>query len=104
MLQVADCRLQVAQTTPVGMQVSNLQPGTCNLQLDRIMNANGSRLSGITKDLCAHWHQTKEHWRDAKCAEFERKYIEELVASVDKTVAVIDQLDNLLMKIRKDCE
>ena len=68
------------------------------------MNANGSRLSGITKDLCAHWHQTKEHWRDAKCAEFERKYIEELVASVDKTVAVIDQLDNLLMKIRKDCE
>ena len=68
------------------------------------MNPNGSRLSSLTKDLCGHWHQTKDYWRDAKADEFERKYIHELIASVDKTVGIIEQLDKLIGKIRKDCE
>ncbi len=68
------------------------------------MNANGSRLSGITKELWTQWQQTRESWRDAKSEEFEHKYLEELLASVDKTVTVIEQLDKLITKIRKDCE
>jgi len=68
------------------------------------MNANGARLGAITKELWLQWQQTKEYWRDAKSQEFERKYLEELLASVDKTVTVIEQLDKLVMKIRKDCE
>ncbi len=68
------------------------------------MNASGSRLSGITKELWAQWEQTKEYWRDAKSEEFEHKYLEELLASVDKTVTVIEQLDKLITKIKKDCE
>ena len=43
-------------------------------------------------------------WRDAKSDEFQHKYLEELVSSVDKTVAVIEQLDKLILKIRHDCE
>ena len=68
------------------------------------MNANGTRLSAITKELWRQWEQTKEYWQDNKSQEFERRYLEELVASVDKTVAVIEQVDKLIMKIRKDCE
>jgi hypothetical protein len=68
------------------------------------MNANASRLSGITKDLWGHWQQTKVYWRDSKAQEFEEKYLAELFASVDKTVGVIEQLDKLLQKIRRDCE
>jgi hypothetical protein len=68
------------------------------------MNANATRLSGITRDLWGHWQQTKAYWRDAKCREFEEKYLAELIASVDKTVGVIEQLDKLLQRIRKDCE
>ena len=68
------------------------------------MNANASRLSGITKDLRGQWQQTKAYWKDSKAQEFERKYLAELVASVDRTVGVIEQLDKLLQKIRKDCE
>jgi hypothetical protein len=68
------------------------------------MNANGTRLSATTKELWRQWQQTKEYWRDAKSQEFERKYLEELLASVDKTVTVIEQLDKLMAKIRKDCE
>jgi hypothetical protein len=68
------------------------------------MNANASRLSGITRDLWGQWQQTKVYWRDAKAQEFEEKYLAELFASVDKTVGVIEQLDKLLQKIRSDCE
>lgn len=68
------------------------------------MNANASRLSGITRDLWGRWQQTKAYWRDAKAQEFENKYLAELLSSVDKTVGFIEQLDKLLQKIKKDCE
>jgi thymidylate synthase len=68
------------------------------------MSANGSRISGLTKELWNQWQYTKDSWRDAKSAEFEHKYLEDLLATVDKTVNVIDQLDKLMAKIRKDCE
>lgn len=68
------------------------------------MNANSSRLSGLTSELWAKWQQTKDLWRDKKALEFERDYLGELRPSVDKTVDVMEQLDKLLTKIRKDCE
>jgi uncharacterized protein YeaO (DUF488 family) len=68
------------------------------------MKASSNRLSGLTKELRAQWLDTKSHWKDAKCEEFERRYMEELLASVDRTVTVIDQLDKLITKIRTDCE
>jgi hypothetical protein len=68
------------------------------------MKASGSRLAGLTKELRAQWQDTKNYWKDAKSQEFEHKYMEELLASVDRAVTVIDQLDKLVSKIRKDCE
>ena len=68
------------------------------------MNANGTRLAAITKELWGQWQQTKEYWRDAKSEEFEHMYLEELVSSVDKAVMVIEQLDKLITRIRRDCE
>ena len=68
------------------------------------MKASGNRLSGITKELRAQWLDTKSYWKDAKSQEFERRYMEELLASVDRTVTVIEQLEKLLTKIKTDCE
>ena len=68
------------------------------------MMASGNRLAGITKELRAQWLETKSYWKDAKSVEFERRYMEELLASVDRAVTVIEQLDKLVTKIRKDCE
>ena len=68
------------------------------------MNAHGTRLSGLTKELWTQWQETRAVWRDAKAEEFQHKYLEELVSGVDKTVAVIEQLDKLLLKIKHDCE
>jgi len=68
------------------------------------MKASGNNLSAITRELWAQWQHTKASWKDARSEEFERKYLEELLASVDRTVTVIEQLDKVLMKVRKDCE
>jgi hypothetical protein len=68
------------------------------------LSGNKSRLVGLTKELALQWEQTKNYWRDAKCAEFEHKYIEELVLGVDRTVMIIEKLDELLKKVKKDCE
>ena len=68
------------------------------------MSPNGSRLAMVTKDLLLQWQQTRESWTDVKSLEFERKYLEELKAGVDNAVTIIEQLENLLTKIRKDCE
>ena len=62
------------------------------------------RLTGVTKQLALQWAETKNYWRDEKSQEFERKYLQELFASVDRTVMVIEQLDKLISKIKKDCE
>jgi len=68
------------------------------------MKASGTRPSAITKELWNQWLQTREYWQDTKAEEFQRRYLEELVSSVEKAVTVIEQLDKLGDKIRKDCE
>ena len=68
------------------------------------MKGSGTRLTGITKELRAQWQDTKAYWKDAKSQEFEHRYMEELLASVDRTVTVMEQLDKLITKIRTECE
>jgi hypothetical protein len=68
------------------------------------MTATGTRLDALTRELWVNWQQTKTYWNDARAVEFERKYLQELVANVDKTVAVMEELDKLIGKIKKDCE
>jgi hypothetical protein len=68
------------------------------------MNANGSRLEAITRELWVQWQQTRQSWADDKSREFEQKYLQELVQSVEKSVAVIEQLDKLITRIKRDCE
>ena len=82
------------------------QAGRASLGQDTAesMQASGNNLTAITRELWAQWQQTKGSWRDARSDEFEHKYLEELLASVDRTVTVIEQLDKLLTKVRMDCE
>jgi len=68
------------------------------------MKSSGIKLSAITRELWAQWQQTKSCWKDERAKEFEQKYLEELMASVDRAVTSIEQLDKLVTKVRKDCE
>jgi len=70
------------------------------------MNPSGikNRLMSLTKGLATRWDETRNYWKDAKSLEFEQRYMNELSAGVDKTVTVLEKLDELLAKVRKDCE
>jgi len=68
------------------------------------LSGNKSRLVGLTRELILEWDETKTHWRDLKSAEFERQYLTELSANVNRAVLVLDQLEELLKKTRSECE
>ena len=63
-----------------------------------------SRLAAVTRELSLHWTETRHSWKDAKSLEFQRRYLEGLFAQVDKSITVIEKLDALLEKVKKDCE
>ena len=66
--------------------------------------ASRAQLARRTKELNVSWEQTKNYWRDAKAREFESKYIASLPDAVNASVTIIEELDKILNKIRKDCE
>jgi hypothetical protein len=68
------------------------------------IDATRARINGLTKNLNTTWRDTKNVWRDAKCREFEERFLLELFASVDSAGGVIEKLDRTIKKIRKDCE
>jgi len=68
------------------------------------LSGNKSRLVGATREISLRWAQTREHWRDAKCQEFDRQYMQELVARVGRTATIMDKLGEVLTKIETDCE
>ena len=68
------------------------------------MSGSKSRLAGLTRELSLQWTETRHHWRDAKSEEFEQRFMAELSAHVNRTVMVLEQLEELLKKVRSDCE
>jgi hypothetical protein len=68
------------------------------------LSANKGRLTGSARELSIHWEQTKNYWRDQKADEFEKKYLDELFIFVNKTVTVFEKLEEVLKKVRTDCE
>jgi hypothetical protein len=68
------------------------------------VSGNQGRLVGLTRDISLEWAETKNYWRDAKSEEFERRFMSELSAQVNRAVIVLEQMDELLKKVRSDCE
>ena len=68
------------------------------------LNANKSRLTGLTKEISLRWAETKNHWHDAKSAEFDHRFMQELFPRVNRATNAIEKLEELLKKIGKECE
>jgi hypothetical protein len=68
------------------------------------MSAAQNRLAGLTNELKVEWEQTKHYWNDAKSAEFEQRFINELVPAVNQAIVTIESLERVLAKLRQDCE
>ena len=68
------------------------------------LSGSKSRLAGLPRENNLQWAETKNFWRDAKSREFEQRYMAELFANMDRTSVVLEQLEELLKKVRSDCE
>ena len=70
------------------------------------MSAQSSkaRLAGLTKQLLASWEQTRTTWTDEKAREFHQRYMVELTAEVEKTIAALDNLEKVFQRLKDDCE
>jgi hypothetical protein len=65
---------------------------------------SASNLVQAMKDLSAEWQQAKESWRDAKAREFEERYLDPLPGYIARATAVMEEVETLMRKVRKDCE
>ena len=68
------------------------------------VGANGKLLMAATRALSVKWSETREGWSDAKAEEFEKRFLMELFASIDRAVPVFDDLDKIVSRVRSDCE
>lgn len=68
------------------------------------LNATKSRQTALTKEILLRWEDTKTHWRDARSAEFQSNYMQELFPRVNQATNAIEKLDELLNQIRRECE
>jgi hypothetical protein len=65
---------------------------------------SSSLLAQAARSLLVEWEKTKVDWRDVKSQEFERTYLENLFNEIAGTTAAMEEIDNLLKKVRGDCE
>lgn len=68
------------------------------------VQATKARLTGLLKQLVGEWERTRATWVDDKAREFHERYMVELIAQVEKTLAAIDKLDALIQRVNDDCE
>lgn len=68
------------------------------------LEGQGGRLSALTSDLVRHWERTRPYWRDARGELFEKHTIAAIRDGVSVTVNAMQELDELMRTIRRDCE
>ena len=68
------------------------------------LSGSGSRLSALTVELVRQWEQTRPHWRDARAEAFERQTVETIRSCAGAAVSAMQELDELMRKIGRDCE
>jgi len=68
------------------------------------LSGNKGRLLGLAREFSLEWAETKNYWKDAKSEEFDRKFMVELSSNVNRSITVLEQLEELLKKVRSDCE
>lgn len=67
-------------------------------------HVSASNLGQSVQDLKIQWQHTQTYWRDIKSREFEQRYLEHLPDLVMRAKTVIEEIDIILRKARKDCE
>ena len=65
---------------------------------------NGKKLEMVTGELLREWDKTKPYWMDAKRKAFEEEYIDGMRTAVTAAARACGKLDEVIRRIRQDCE
>ena len=65
---------------------------------------SAANLGQSVQDIMIQWQHTQTYWRDVKSREFEQRYLEHLPELAMRARTVIEEIDIILRKARKDCE
>lgn len=68
------------------------------------VKANAGKLTKSTKQLMLRWAETKHGWRDGKAQEFEKAYLASLPTSVDSVMRAMAEMDQVITRVRNECE
>jgi hypothetical protein len=60
-------------------------------------------LAAALQNLTIAWQEVRVHWRDAKCLEFEERYLRELPSRTTQAAAVMGEIEKILKKAKNDC-
>jgi hypothetical protein len=61
-------------------------------------------LAAALQNLTIAWQEVRGHWRDAKCAEFEERYLKDLPSRATQAAAIMSEIEKILRKVKNDCE
>ncbi len=68
-----------------------------------VKSSRGVLLKAV-RDLQVNWQQARAHWRDDKAREFEDRYMAPLPDAINSASSIIEEIDQILTRIRRDCE
>jgi len=70
------------------------------------MSASTARhkLAEAHRQLVVRWHEAATRWDDTVSRSVQQQLLELLEADVHATLAAMEQLDEVLRKVRRDCE
>ena len=63
-----------------------------------------SKVGKSVKELMARWLDTKSQWDDGNSQKFEEKFLVPLESDAKMAVTAMEQMSQVLMQIKKDCE
>jgi len=61
-------------------------------------------LAAALQNLTIAWQEVRGHWRDAKCGEFEERYLKELPSRTTQAAGMMEEIGKILKKAKNDCE
>jgi hypothetical protein len=63
----------------------------------------GASLGGALQNLTVAWQDVKGYWRDAKCQQFEDRYLKDLPSRTTQAATVMAELEKILKRAKNDC-
>ena len=62
------------------------------------------QITKAMKNLIMRWQETRGDWDDSVSRAFEKDFLEPLEMDVKNAMGAMDQMNGLLLQVRKECE